>query len=448
MKLSQIARILNAKLKGKDRDFKSFSIDTRTIQPRSIFIALQGPRFDAHDFVEVAVEKGAVGAIVSRPMKKTSFPKIYVNNTHAVLIQLGNHQRNQMKEVIVVTVTGSCGKTTTRALLTSVFCQQGNVLASERSFNNNIGLPLTLLRLNAKHDYAVVELGANHPGEIFELTQIAKPNIAIITNAGPAHLEGFGSIGGVAKSKGEIYQGLSPNGIAIVNNDDYFSDFWKEIIGGRRTITFACNNPADVTAKNILVNSEGQPHFRLILPNGEIDVQLSLLGKHNVMNALATAAAAYSQHLPIAAIKSGLENACAVDGRLVSRKGYKGATIIDDSYNANPLSVSAAIDVLVNCFGSRLILVLGDMLELTDSMGQLHRKVGEQALQSGIHELFCCGSLAYYTAEAFGSNGYHFSNKEKLLTALKNNLDENTVVLIKGSFSMNMGKIVNGLIEK
>ncbi|WP_264435839.1 UDP-N-acetylmuramoyl-tripeptide--D-alanyl-D-alanine ligase [Coxiella endosymbiont of Dermacentor marginatus] len=447
MKLSQIARILNAKFKGKDKDFKSFSIDTRTIQPRSIFIALQGPRFDAHDFVEVAVEKGAVGAIVSRPIK-TSLPKIYVNNTHAVLIQLGNHQRNQMKEVMVVTVTGSCGKTTTRALLTSVFRQKGNVLASERSFNNNIGLPLTLLRLNAKHDYAVVELGASHPGEIFELTQIAKPNIAIITNAGPAHLEGFGSIGGVAKSKGEIYQGLSSNGIAIVNNDDYFSDFWKEIIGVRRTITFACNNPADVTAKNILVNSEGQPHFRLILPNGEIDVQLSLLGKHNVMNALATAAAAYSQHLPIAAIKSGLENACAVDGRLVSRKGYKGATIIDDSYNANPLSVSAAIDVLVNCFGSRLILVLGDMLELTDSVDQLHRKVGEQALQSGIHELFCCGSLAYYTAEAFGSNAYHFSNKEKLLTALKNNLDENTVVLIKGSFSMNMGKIVNGLIEK
>lgn len=446
MKLSQIAHILNAKFKGKDGDFESISTDTRTIQPGSLFIALQGPHFDAHNFIDTAVERRAMGAIVSRWIE-IPLPQICVNDTHAALIQLGSHQRDQMRKVIVIAVTGSCGKTTTRALLASVFRQQGNVLASERSFNNNIGLPLTLMRLRAEHDYAVVELGANHLAEIAQLAQIAKSNIAIITNAGPAHLEGFGSIEGVAKAKSEIYQRLPPNGIAIVNNDDRFRDFWREIIGVRRTITFACNNRADVAAKNISVNPEGQSRFRLILPNGEVDVQLSLLGKHNVMNALAAAAAAYAQQLPIMTIKAGLEAASAVSGRLASLKGYRGATIIDDSYNANPLSVSAAIDVLATC-GSRSILVLGDMRELGEGGDQLHRKMGEQALQSGIHELFCYGSLTRHTVEAFGKNAYHFDDQEKLLRALKNNLDENTVVLVKGSLYMNMGKIVKGLIEE
>lgn len=446
MKLSQIAHILNGKFKGKDGDFESISTDTRTIQPGSLFIALQGPHFDAHNFIDTAVERRAMGAIVSRWIE-IPLPQICVNDTHAALIQLGSHQRDQMRKVIVIAVTGSCGKTTTRALLASVFRQQGNVLASERSFNNNIGLPLTLMRLRAEHDYAVVELGANHLAEIAQLAQIAKSNIAIITNAGPAHLEGFGSIEGVAKAKSEIYQRLPPNGIAIVNNDDRFRDFWREIIGVRRTITFACNNRADVAAKNISVNPEGQSRFRLILPNGEVDVQLSLLGKHNVMNALAAAAAAYAQQLPIMTIKAGLEAASAVSGRLASLKGYRGATIIDDSYNANPLSVSAAIDVLATC-GSRSILVLGDMRELGEGGDQLHRKMGEQALQSGIHELFCYGSLTRHTVEAFGKNAYHFDDQEKLLRALKNNLDENTVLLVKGSLYMNMGKIVKGLIEE
>ncbi|AKQ33960.1 UDP-N-acetylmuramoyl-tripeptide--D-alanyl-D-alanine ligase [Candidatus Coxiella mudrowiae] len=446
MKLSQIAHILNAKFKGKDGDFESISTDTRTIQPGSLFIALQGPHFDAHNFIDTAVERRAMGAIVSRWIE-IPLPQICVNDTHAALIQLGSHQRDQMRKVIVIAVTGSCGKTTTRALLASVFRQKGNVLASERSFNNNIGLPLTLMRLRAEHDYAVVELGANHLAEIAQLAEIAKSNIAIITNAGPAHLEGFGSIEGVAKAKSEIYQRLPPNGIAIVNNDDRFRDFWREIIGVRRIITFACNNRADVAAKNISVNPEGQSRFRLILPNGEVDVQLSLLGKHNVMNALAAAAAAYAQQLPIMTIKAGLEAASAVSGRLASLKGYRGATIIDDSYNANPLSVSAAIDVLATC-GSRSILVLGDMRELGEEGDQLHRKMGEQALQSGIHELFCYGSLTRHTVEAFGKNAYHFDDQEKLLRALKNNLDENTVVLVKGSLYMNMGKIVKGLIEE
>lgn len=447
MKLSHIADILNAVLQGKDGDFEFFSIDTRSMKPRSLFIALQGPRFDAHNFIEAATERGAVGVIVSRWIE-TSLPQIFVSNTHTALIQLGSYKRDQMKEAMVLAaITGSCGKTTTRILLASVFRQKGKVLASKKSFNNKIGLPLSLLRLRAEHDYAVLELGANHPGEIAQLTQIAKPNIAIITNAGFVHLEGFGSIEGVAQAKGEIYQGLPTNGTAIVNNDDRFAKFWREIIGVRRTITFASNNPTDVTAKDISVNSKGQPRFRLILPNGEVDLQLSLIGQHNIMNALAAAAAAYAQNIPIMAIKVGLEAASTVNGRLASQIGYRGATIIDDSYNANPLSVSAAIEVLATC-GNRSILVLGDMRELGDDGEQLHRKMGEKALKSGIHELFCYGSLTRHSIKAFGINAYHFDNQEKLLIALKNTLDENTVVLVKGSLSMNMGKIVKGLIEE
>ncbi|PMB54341.1 UDP-N-acetylmuramoyl-tripeptide--D-alanyl-D-alanine ligase [Coxiella endosymbiont of Rhipicephalus microplus] len=447
MKLSEIAQILNQKFHGKDRYFKSISIDTRTIQPESLFIALQGPHFDAHNFIDQAAERGAIGAIVSHWIETTSLPQICVNDTRAALIKLGSYQRNQMKKVIVIAITGSCGKTTTRTLVTSIFRQQGHVLASERNFNNNIGLPFTLMQLRAEHDYAVVELGANHIGEIAQLTQIAKPNIAIITNAGPAHLEGFGSIDGVAKAKSEIYQRLPLNGIAIVNNDDYFKNLWREIIGVRRIITFACNNRADVAAKNISVNSKGQPRFRLILPNGEVDVQLSLLGKHNVMNALSAAAVAYAQQLPIMAIKTGLEVALGVRGRLAALKGYRGATIIDDSYNANPLSVSAAIDFLA-AYSSHSILVLGDMRELGEIGDQLHRKIGVQAFQSGIHRLFCYGSLTLHTVEAFGKNAYHFNDQETLLKALKNHLDRDTVVLVKSSLYMNMGKIVEGLIKE
>lgn len=445
MKLSQLVQILDAKFRGEDGYIESISTDTRTIQPGSLFIALQGPRFDGHSFVDVAAERGAIGVIVSRWLE-TTLPQICVNDTHTALMQLGSYQRDQMKEVTLIAVTGSCGKTTTRAFLANIFSQQFNVLASERSFNNNIGLPLTLMRLRADHDYAIVEIGANHLGEILQLVQIAKPNIAIVTNAGPAHLEGFGTIEGVAKAKSEIYQKLTSNGVAIINNDDCFSDFWREIVGVRQAITFACNSEADVVARDISLNSEGQPNFRLVLPSGEVDVQLSLLGKHNVMNALAAAAAAYAQELSIDTIKLGLESTSAVSRRLTSKKGYLGATIIDDSYNANPLSVSAAIEVLAAC-GRRSILVLGDMCELGPGRYEFHRKVGEHALKAGICKLFCYGPLTQYTVEAFGNNAYHFDNQEKLIIDLKSNLDGNTVVLVKGSLSMNMEKIVKGLEE-
>lgn len=446
MKLSQVAKIVSADFRGRDEEFELVSTDTRTLQPGTLFVALRGSRFDGNNFVEEARERGAVGALVTRTIA-IELPLILVDNTLTALAQLANYQRKQMQPSIIA-VTGSCGKTTTRALLASIFRQCGsNVLASQRSFNNGIGVPLTLLRLRPEHNYAVVELGANHPGEISNLTQLVKPAIAIITNAAPAHLEGFSSIEGVAKAKGEIFQGLSENGIAVINVDDCFANFWRALVGKRRIITFGMNHPADITAKNIKMNSAAQPIFQLMTPKEEIDIQLPLIGAHNVANALAAAAAAYAAGLPLTAIKAGLEATFAIKGRLAEQKGYRGAIIIDDSYNANPLSVSAAIDVLAKRKGNS-ILVFGDMLELGEGCYQFHREIGERALQSGIQKLFCYGNFTQFTAKAFGKNAHHFNNQDQFLSALKDQLNENCVVLIKGSLSMNMNRIVKALIEE
>lgn len=444
MKLSQVAKIVSSDFNGKDEEFESVSADTRTLQPGTLFVALQGSRFDGNNFVEKARERGAVGALVTRIIE-IELPLILVSDTLTALAQLANYQRKQI-QLPIIAVTGSCGKTTTRALLASIFRQCSNILVSEKSFNNSIGVPLTLLRLRAEHNYAVIELGANRPGEISSLTQLVRPAIGIITNAAPAHLEGFGSIEGVANAKGEIFQGLSGNGVAVINADDCFANFWHSLVGKRRVITFGVNHPADITAKNIKTNSAAQPAFQLITPKEEICIQLPLIGVHNVSNALAAASAAYAEGLSLAAIKTGLEAVSAVTGRLAEQKGYRGAIIIDDSYNANPLSVSAAIDVLAKRKGNS-ILVFGDMLELGENCHQFHRKIGERALQSGIQQLFCYGNFTQLTAKTFGKNAYHFNNQNQLLSALKDQLHENCVVLIKGSFSMNMSRIVRALIE-
>ena len=448
MKLSEAAKIVCADLTTGEKDtvFENVSTDSRTIQPSSLFISLCGPHFDGNDFVNEAEKQGAVMAIVSR-LVKTALPLIRVNDTLEALAQLACHQRKWIN-VPTIAVTGSCGKTTTRAFLESVFRQCGNVLASERSFNNNIGVPLTLLRLRSNHDYAIFELGANQTREIAYLTNLVKPSVAIITNAGHVHLEGFGSLEGVAKAKGEIFEGLLPDGTAVVNNDDPFSEFWQNLVGSRRFITFGLNHPADVIADNITLDSEGKSTFQLILPNGQVQIQLPLIGIHNVQNALAAAAAAYVKQLSLDAIKDGLENVVAVKRRLVEQKGYRDAIIIDDSYNANPLSVSAAIAVLAKRAG-RSILVLGDMLELGEgATRQFHQMIGERSLEAGINQLYCYGQLTKHTASAFGKNAYYFDDQEKLLSKLKNHLDANAVVLIKGSLAMKMDYIAKVLLEK
>ncbi len=450
MKLSQAAKMLNGEFVGNDAEFQSVGIDSRTIKPGELFIALVGEKMDGHEFVQKALENGAVGAIVATKHGQEILESaqadsgiIIVPDTSVALIQLAKYHREQFLKPTIA-VTGSCGKTTTRALMESIFSQAGNVLASIKSFNNNIGVPLTLLRLNSTYDFAICELGANHAGELAELTDLVRPKVAIITNAAPVHLEGFGSIEGVAKAKGEIYQGLPEDGVAIINNDDNFADYWREVVKGKKVITFAIEKKADVRAENIQLNSRVQSEFDLVLPNGRTHVKLQLIGQHNVNNALAAAAAAYALGLSIEQIKAGLEKGTAVEKRLVELKAFNGATLIDDSYNANPTSVVAAMSVLVKR-NSHSILVLGDMKELGDNASNFHAEIGKKAKELHVNKLYTYGDLTRHTTNAFGENAVHFDNREHLISALKKSIKADDTVLIKGSKSMEMWLVTQAL---
>ncbi len=445
MKLSKLAEILNGKLLGNDLDYFHLSTDSRNLSQGDLFVAIVGEKYNGHDFLGSAKKNGAIAAVVSK-VQSIDLPQVHVKDTTIAFGQIAAHHR-QAFQLPMIAVTGSCGKTTTRALLNQVFSQQANVLSSEKSFNNHIGVPLTLLRLNDSHRFGIFELGANHIGEIEYLAGLVKPDIAIITNAGKAHIEGFGSQGGVAKGKGEIYQSLSESGTAIVNNDDAYSEYWKTLIGHRRTITFGIAVQADVMATNIEIDQQAKTHFTLSIRDKEITVALPLLGQHNVYNALAAAATAYACDLPMLLIKQGLEQVLPVSGRLVEQQGYAGISVIDDSYNANPTSVSAAIDVLAHRRGERF-LVLGDMLELGTNSQQFHYQIGEYAQQAGITRLYCLGDMSRYTVAGFGENAHFFASHKALFDSLKEDCHDQATVLVKGSLAMEMSQIAQGLVEE
>lgn len=447
MQLSDVANLLGGQLQGVSHAFHGVSIDTRTINAGDLFVAIKGLNFDGHDFIAQAQQKGAVAAIVENHFASefAHFPLIRVNNSLVALGQLAKHWRTQLT-LPVVGVTGSCGKTTTKALIASILQQTGPTLATEGTLNNDIGVPLTLFQLKPQHQFAVIEMGANHPGEIAYVAQLASPDIAVITNAGPVHLEGFGSLEGVAKTKAEIYQHLPAHGIAVVNLDDVYAPFWHSIIGSERTIiNFAIHNKeADITAENIQMDSQHRAQFILKTPQGEAEIQLRLLGAHNVMNALAAAAVAYALDIPLSAIKAGLENALAVTKRLVEYPGYFGGVVIDDSYNANPASIRAALDVLARKPGIK-IFAMGDMLELGENAAQFHAEIGQYARDVGIDQLFGYGKLVKFTTDAFGSSGKYFADQAILISELKKNLQADMTVLVKGSKSMRMGQVVEAL---
>jgi UDP-N-acetylmuramoyl-tripeptide--D-alanyl-D-alanine ligase len=442
MKLSQIAPVLQAQLKGQDAEFDGVSIDTRTLKPGQLYIAIRGERFDGHDFVDNAAKAGAAAAVISQETA-AAIPTLKVANTRQALVELARFHRQQFP-IPIIAVTGSCGKTTTKALLASVFSQAGHVLFNVSSFNNDIGVPLTLLQLGPQHQYAISEMGANHPGEIAFLTHLVHPNVAIITNAAQAHLEGFGDLNGVACAKGEIFQGLGPQGVAIINADDTYANFWRQLAGSRRVLTFGVLQPADVSARHIQYNANGQPSFELVIGSDSAPVQLQLMGRHNVHNALAAAAAGHAQGLSLTMIQAGLNAAVAEKRRLVEQHSPEGALIIDDSYNANPLSVRAAIELLALRAGER-ILVIGDMRELGENAASYHQEIGAAAKDSGIEQLYCYGDLSRHAAEAFGKKAHFFTDQQALIQTLKPCLRENTIVLIKGSKSMQMDKVVAAL---
>lgn len=444
MKLSQAANTTNGHLIGCDVEFNFVSTDTRQIKPGSLFIALKGPHFDGHDFIRNAVEKGAVAALVNHKIDHSPVPLIQVNDTHSALGQLAHYHRQQFS-IPVIAITGSCGKTTTKAFIAAILNECGETLATEGTLNNDIGVPLTLFRLTPEHQYAVIEMGTNHFGEISYITQIAQPTVAMIINAAPAHLEGFIDVQGVARAKGEIFCGLKQNGIAIINADDDYANYWQSLIKTHKIIRFGIKSPAQIHAKQVVLDTKGRAQFILCTPDGEIDVHLAVLGMHNVMNALAAASAAWAVGAPLAAISRGLESTLAVNKRLVEQKGYNSALIIDDTYNANPLSFQAALEILAQKQGKK-ILVFGDMGELGESTEYYHRKLGENARLLQIDQLYGYGNYSQLTVESFGMNAHHYCDQNKLILAVRAQMDEGVTLLVKGSRAMQMEHIVEALL--
>ncbi len=442
MSLSQIARIVGGFKVGSDVTIETISNDTRTLDPGSLYIAIKGDVFDGHDFVEQAALHGAAAACTQEEIE-TNLPYILVENTRAALKTLAAYWREQFINPVIA-VTGSCGKTTTRALLEAIFSLAGKTLASQKSFNNDIGVPLTLLRLETTDQYAILEMGMNHAGELAELTQIVQPDIAIITCIAPVHLAALKTLDNIAAAKAEIFEGLARNGKVIINNDDAYAEYFKKQAAQYAMLTFGIKNSADVMAKNIVMNENHYPSFQLITPSGQIAIDLPLMGQHNVMNALAAATAAVAQQLPLEIIKRGLETAKNVEQRLAEKRLENGALLIDDSYNANPTSVIAALEILAHKQGDS-IFVFGDMLELGEAEIQYHTAIGEKAQALGIKQLYCYGDLAQHTAAAYGAKAKHFTNQKNLIAALLPAIAKDATVLVKGSKSMKMNNIVAAL---
>jgi len=454
MRLSEAARALPAELRGEDRDFDAVCTDTRTLKPKALFVALKGERFDGHDFVGRAAASGAAAALVEDsgfkiPDSAKSLPLLLVRNTRLALGTLAAYWRRKFTMPLVA-LTGSNGKTTVKEMLASILREacaahspvpdpQSSVLATRGNLNNDIGVPLTLLELGPGHRYAVVEMGMNHAGEIRTLTRLAAPDVALINNAGPAHLEFFGSVEAIARAKGEIFEGLRPGGTAVINADDPFSGLWRELARDRRIVEFGLDRPAAVSARYALRHLESEIVVRT--PQGEAQAVLKAPGLHNVRNALAASAAATALEVPAPAIARGLAGYAGVKGRLQRQATRGGATLIDDTYNANPESVRAAIAVLAQAPGTR-VLVLGDMGELGAGAAQLHADIGRFARASGIQRLLTLGELAAHAARAFGDGGRHFARIEDLLGEIEGALAPGATLLVKGSRFMQMERVV------
>ncbi len=445
MSLSRAAAAIDAIHVGDDVTFHGCNTDTRTIEPDSLFIALQGDNFDGHDFVDMAEQKRASSLMLSRQVAH-SLPALMVDDTRKSMGLLAKHWREQL-DIPMVAITGSNGKTTVKEMVKSILSTVASVHATSGNFNNDIGVPLTLFAMDTSHHYAVIEMGANHLGEIEWLSAIAQPNVAVITQCAPAHLEGFGSIEGVARAKSEIFSGLKPGGTAVINADDNYAGFWLDKSSQHDHVSFGIETEqADIRAIDIDSDNE-MTRFTLLANDESIVISLPLLGRHNVMNALAAAACCISLDIPLTSIQAGLRSMTPVKGRLQIKRGYQNSKIIDDTYNANPVSLNAAIKVLASYQGKR-IMVLGDMGELGDDAKTMHANAGKQALEMGIDALYTLGELSQFAHAAFGKHAQHHQSHDALIGALKQVVDDNTTILVKGSRAIQMERIVNALTEE
>ncbi len=443
-------------------EFSAVSTDTRKIKPGDLFVALRGPNFDGHEFIVQARECGAVGAIVDHAVDDV-LPQIVVSDSRLALGRLGAYWRSRFSGV-VLGITGSNGKTTVKemsAAILAAYMEQsqgahpGMVLATEGNLNNDIGVPLMLLRLRSQqHRFGVIEMGANHPGEIDYLSTLVQPDVAMITNAGYAHIEGFGgTVEHVARAKGEIWTGLKESGTAVINADDTYADYWRELVGERAVLTFGMTPNCDVALGDggvqwALEYGCFKSHFVIQTASGSVEISMSLAGRHNVMNALAAAAAALAAGATLAAVQAGLNAMRPIKGRLQPKVAATGQLLIDDSYNANPQSMNAAVDVLVQAPG-QTILVMGDMGELGEHAPSLHYKVGARAQQRGVTQLLATGPLCREAVHGFGPTAQWFKTQNELIAALSAMLAQSeyshAAVLVKGSRSAGMERVVEAL---
>lgn len=442
MQTTELAQVLAGDRIGGDVGFRGALTDTRQLAGGELFVALRGPNHDGHDFAAQAAAAGA-GAVLTERRLDCDLPQVVVPDTRLALGQLAAVWRQRFRMPLVA-VTGSNGKTTVKEMLRAILAGNGRVLATAGNLNNDIGVPLTLFNLGPEHDYAVIEMGANHPGEIEGLSRMSRPDVAVITQCAPAHLEGFGSVEGVARAKGEIFSGLGDSGCAVINADDDYADLWCDLNRDRRRLGFGLCDTADVRAAAIHLAPDASSHFQLITPVGQAEVQLPLPGRHNIMNALAAAAAATALGFMPDAIAAGLQTLQPVTGRLARQPGRAGSIVLDDSYNANPASLRAAIEVLVT-LSSRSWLVLGDMGELGADARALHTAAGEQARTLGVERLYAIGELSHAAAAAFGSGGVHFTTMEALIKRLLLDIDSGVAVLVKGSRSARMERVIEAL---
>lgn len=443
--LAEVARVTGGVLVGRDQPFLGVSTDSRTLESGALFTALRGPNFNGNEFVAAAAARGAVGALVSR-RTDADISQIVVNDTLAALQAMSLAWRRNFT-IPVLAVAGSNGKTTTKEMMASILGTRGPCLATRGNLNNHIGVPLTLMRLDDSHRSAVIEMGANRVGDVAELVRWVLPDVAVVTNAGAEHLEGFVDLDGVARGEGEAFAALGPSGTAIINADDAYADYWRNVAGAARILTFGLREPADFTACQVhqgIENGEFISRFLLRTPVGECAVSLRVGGEHNLSNALASAAAASAAGASLEEQAKGLEGFHPVAGRLQLKPGVRNSWIIDDSYNANPSSVRAGLDVL-RSVGGVTWLVLGDMAELGDQAVQSHVQIGRYARDCGVQRLFAIGPDSSRAAEAFGSGAEWFPDAESLIRRLSSEVAAGVTLLVKGSRVNRLERVVQAL---
>ncbi len=448
--LRSFARACDGRLEGVDRAFTGVSSDSRTLAAGDLFIALRGPRFNGHEFVGTALAAGAAGALVDAP-QPIALAQIVVADTQAALSRAGHAWREALS-IPVIGVAGSNGKTTAKEMTAAILSRAGSTLATRGNLNNHIGVPLTLLRLEPGHRFAVIEMGANRAGEVAELVNVARPTVGLITNAGAEHLEGFGSLEGVARAEGETVAGLAPDATAVLNADDEFVNLWRGMTSAR-VVTFGIASTADFRASDLRTTPGAEgflTRFRLSSPLGQADIELHVGGRHNVANALGAAAAAAAAGATLEHIVAGLGAMRPVPGRLQLKRAACGAWILDDSYNANPSSLRAGIEVLASLEGRRW-LVLGDMAELGEFAADAHTQIGAFARERGVERLLATGPLAALAVERFGPGGQWFPDTEalthELLRTLSAEKTADTVrLLVKGSRVNRLERVVSALV--